>query len=193
MCRGEKATLFEGGVRGLAFLHSPDRTLIPEHLRNTVSYARVHAVDWLPTLLGVAGADLTLEGVDVAADGTVTPVAQPELDGIDVWPILTPRVNGQSASDQGSKEESGNHPLGVDPRLRQLLLNFDPFMEGRGLLHGARFDSPSLISPTPRTNRPSPRTPSDHWKLIVTARGQYVNGGWSHPQVVMMGGGGTLR
>ena len=121
----------------MAFVHSPDRSLLPEHYRNTISHARVHAVDWLPTLLGVSGADITLQGADVAVDGTVTPIEQPELDGIDVWPLLTPRVASRSASEQASRKDGEKHPEGGNPRLRQLILNFDPFMEGRGLLHGA--------------------------------------------------------
>ena len=131
-------------MRALAFVHSPDRTLIPESLRNTVSRARVHAVDWLPTLLGVAGRKSTLLGghgatipAEVAADGTVTPLKQPELDGVDVWPFLTPRVASESTGGQMNWEDSLEYPQGgVDPSLRQLVLNVDPFLEGQGLLHG---------------------------------------------------------
>ena len=76
----------------------------------------------------------------MAADGTVTTSSvQRNLDGIDVWPILTQRVAGQSAGDQASWEDGLDHPLGAAaPRLRQLVLNMDPYMEGQALLHGAR-------------------------------------------------------
>lgn len=49
--RGRKATLWEGGVRGVGLvagfgLHSG--------LIGTASHAMFHAVDWLPTLLSIA-------------------------------------------------------------------------------------------------------------------------------------------
>lgn len=50
--RGVKNTLWEGGVRGAALLWSP---LIAKTGR--VAQQRMHIVDWLPTLLNVAGGD----------------------------------------------------------------------------------------------------------------------------------------
>jgi arylsulfatase A-like enzyme len=74
--RGEKGTLYEGGVRVNAIVQWTGR------LAPSVVAEPVHAVDWYPTLLHVAGATL----------------AQPlALDGLDVWPILT---GGKSAAER---------------------------------------------------------------------------------------------
>jgi len=64
--RGGKQSIFEGGVRGVAFVWS--RRLAPgEH------HGLAHSVDWLPTLAGLAGAS--------------TAATKP-LDGLDMWPAL---------------------------------------------------------------------------------------------------------
>lgn len=48
--RGVKNTLWEGGVRGAAFIFSPSLSKI-----NRVSNQTMHIVDWLPTLYHAAG------------------------------------------------------------------------------------------------------------------------------------------
>lgn len=50
--RGVKATLWEGGVRGIAFVWSP---FIPKPHRGRVSMDLMHITDWLPTLYRAAG------------------------------------------------------------------------------------------------------------------------------------------
>ncbi|MGV2338072.1 MAG UNVERIFIED_CONTAM: sulfatase-like hydrolase/transferase [Planctomycetaceae bacterium] len=66
--RAGKGTIYEGGVRGCAFVRWPGK--IPAAAR---SEEPVHAVDWFPTLVGIAGG--TLE--------------QPKpLDGKDLVPML---------------------------------------------------------------------------------------------------------
>ncbi|MBM3956323.1 MAG: arylsulfatase [Planctomycetes bacterium] len=65
--RGQKAQLYEGGIRVCAFANWPGR-LAPRKVTSPL-----HAVDWLPTLLPLAGAALP-EGV--------------ALDGVDRWPAL---------------------------------------------------------------------------------------------------------
>ena len=66
--RGNKATMWEGGMRGAAFIHGsmlqdPGRT----------SHGLIHVTDWLPTLVTVGGGDgEALKG----------------LDGVDQWRAL---------------------------------------------------------------------------------------------------------
>ncbi|CAL8347317.1 unnamed protein product [Merluccius merluccius] len=67
--RGRKGTYWEGGVRGVAFVHSP---LLKR--RRRVSKALLHITDWFPTLLGLARANSS------QSEG---------LDGFDVWPTLS--------------------------------------------------------------------------------------------------------
>ncbi len=67
--RAGKGTVYEGGIRACAFAtwpgHIPGGTTITEPM---------HAVDWYPTLLRLAGASLE---------------QKLPLDGLDVWPMLT--------------------------------------------------------------------------------------------------------
>lgn len=67
--RAGKGTIYEGGIRSSAFINWPGR--IPAGVRNKEP---MHAVDWFPTLVKLAGGSLD----------------QPlPLDGRDVWPMLT--------------------------------------------------------------------------------------------------------
>eukprot|EP00639_Heterosigma_akashiwo_P013101 CAMPEP_0206381640 /NCGR_PEP_ID=MMETSP0294-20121207/12775_1 /ASSEMBLY_ACC=CAM_ASM_000327 /TAXON_ID=39354 /ORGANISM="Heterosigma akashiwo, Strain CCMP2393" /LENGTH=559 /DNA_ID=CAMNT_0053831149 /DNA_START=91 /DNA_END=1773 /DNA_ORIENTATION=+ len=70
--RGQKNTLFEGGLRVNAFVHSP---LLPEAARGATYDCMVHAVDWLPTLV---------EGALGVADAGVLG----EIDGVSHWDAL---------------------------------------------------------------------------------------------------------
>jgi len=67
--RAGKGTIYEGGVRACAFANWPGR--IPA---GTTLDEPMHAVDWYPTLLRLAGA---------------SPEQKLALDGLDVWPMLT--------------------------------------------------------------------------------------------------------
>lgn len=66
--RGQKATLYEGGVRVTAFAHWPDRLAA-----GTVVNAPLHMVDWYPTLVTLAGGKLAQKH---------------PLDGRDAWPTI---------------------------------------------------------------------------------------------------------
>lgn len=72
-----KNTLWEGGVRGVGFIHSP---LLQQ--KSYVSQQMIHVCDWLPTLYRAAGGDPN------------TNPKMKNLDGYDLWNMLS--TNGQS-------------------------------------------------------------------------------------------------
>ena len=73
--RGSKYTLFEGGTRTPAMIHSP--THLPQDLKSDLW---IHISDWYPTILSMAGLTSTQTG----------------LDGLDQWPQLQdPTLMGQ--------------------------------------------------------------------------------------------------
>lgn len=67
--KGGKDTLWEGGVRGVAFVHSP---MIEK--KGRVSYDLIDATDWLPTFYHLAGGDVTK--------------IQYKIDGKNVWDTI---------------------------------------------------------------------------------------------------------
>jgi arylsulfatase A-like enzyme len=67
--RGWKGSLYEGGVRACGFVHWPGRIASGKRIREVM-----HAVDWYPTLLQLAGGGVPQGAV---------------LDGRDVWPMLS--------------------------------------------------------------------------------------------------------
>ena len=92
--RGSKGTLWEGGVRTPALAYVPPQVAgaargAPaadgEGLEGggVVSAPPVHLVDWLPTLLSAAGAP---------------PTPDADLDGEDLWPLLTGSSREESAA-----------------------------------------------------------------------------------------------
>uniref|UniRef100_UPI00398F5688 arylsulfatase I-like n=1 Tax=Pristiophorus japonicus TaxID=55135 RepID=UPI00398F5688 len=67
--RGRKGTYWEGGIRGIGFVHSP---LIKKKQR--VSQSLAHITDWYPTLVSLARGNVT---------------ETPPLDGYDLWPTIS--------------------------------------------------------------------------------------------------------
>ncbi|XP_045459566.1 arylsulfatase J-like [Melitaea cinxia] len=76
--RGVKNTLWEGGVRGAGLLWSP---LIEKRAR--VATQMFHLVDWLPTLLHIAGMNIS---------------AIQDIDGIDQWEALSKDLKSERVS-----------------------------------------------------------------------------------------------
>ena len=82
--RGMKASMYEGGLRGAAFVSGAG--LAPA-VRGTVSHELYSLVDWLPTIAhGIAGVDLAEAGV---AKHPAFQPPPPPLDGVDVWASLS--------------------------------------------------------------------------------------------------------
>ncbi len=125
--RGQKGQLYEGGIRVCAFAHWRGR-LAPRKVA-----APLHAVDWLPTLLPLAGAALP--------DGV-------ELDGVDRWlalagdaviprgrPIVVRSATGVAVIDEGVKliltdgvpAKKGEPGSGRPGREELFYLSRDPF------------------------------------------------------------------
>ncbi len=66
--RGHKSQTYEGGIRVPAFVNWPG------HLQPRKVTMPMHAVDWVPTIMGLVGSE---------------PDAALSLDGRNVWPVLT--------------------------------------------------------------------------------------------------------
>ena len=65
--RGWKHSMWEGGMRGVGFVHSP----LIEH-QGSINTGLIHVTDWFPTLVSLAGGNTT--GL--------------QLDGFNVWPTI---------------------------------------------------------------------------------------------------------
>jgi arylsulfatase A-like enzyme len=74
--RGQKAETYEGGMRVPAFVNWPG------HLEPGKVTAPMHAVDWLPSIMALVGAE---------------PDASLELDGRNVWPVVS---GGKASSEE---------------------------------------------------------------------------------------------
>eukprot|EP00937_MAST-01D_sp_MAST-1D-sp2_P000140 g140.t1 len=80
--RGRKATLWEGGTRGVGFVAGWG---LDPALAGGESSALMHAVDWMPTLLAAAEV-----GAACAAGAAGARAQLPEgIDGVSAWPALS--------------------------------------------------------------------------------------------------------
>ena len=119
--RGEKSTNFEGGVRGVGFIHWPG---LAPHLQGSISHDVIAVADWLPTLVsGVAGLSLERDGFMY------------DLDGVNQWAALT----GAATTPARGPTTGLVHEIGGDNRIRQ-----ESYMEGKFKLvrfHAAIYNS----------------------------------------------------
>ena len=92
-CRGVKATLWEGGVRGVGFISSP---LLKQS--GYVSNHMLHVCDWLPTLYEAAGGN---------------PNIMTNLDGESEWQSLTNNKEGKRTEMLHNIDPSGQGHSGL--------------------------------------------------------------------------------
>ena len=81
MLKGCKSTLFEGGVRSLAFANGG---LLPAKMQGKTSEGFIHIADWYTTFCKLAGVDPSDSGPGMFP-----------VDGLDVWPIITENATTQ--------------------------------------------------------------------------------------------------
>eukprot|EP01043_Picozoa_sp_COSAG02_P005978 COSAG02_NODE_166_length_31947_cov_34.168617_11_plen_392_part_00 len=97
--RGQKATSYEGGVRGVGWVGGG----LAAVQRGAVSRALIHVSDWYPTIVhGIAGLE-----VGVAADGT------PPLDGLDAWPSIISASAPSARTEMLLQLTAGNQAIRV--------------------------------------------------------------------------------
>jgi len=85
--RGGKLSDWEGGVRVNAFVSGG---AIPENVRGTKVEGLSHISDWYTTFCGLAEVD--------SSDKPATDVGLPDVDGVDIWPMIT--AQKQSVRDE---------------------------------------------------------------------------------------------
>jgi arylsulfatase A-like enzyme len=113
--RGDKVSLFEGGVLVNAFVWSNSQTIIPQHLRGTTYDNLFHVTDWLPTIVGGM-----LGRVDILP---------PNLDGSDQWNAMMQRTTEVPRSEIllniDNYEGSADHQRGIIVDKLKMIYDYD--------------------------------------------------------------------
>lgn len=104
--RGFKGTDFDGGVRVASFVVGG---ALPTAMRGHKTSGLIHMCDWYATFAALAG-------VHNVADSSATKLGLPDVDSINVWPLLSgathssPRVEAPLSTGMGWKgPEIGGH------------------------------------------------------------------------------------
>ena len=113
--RGGKWTMWEGGTHLAGFVHAPTR--LPAKPKNFTGL--VHQADWVPTLVGAAGAQVDPQGVAAhrLRTGHAHPDDLPPIDGFDLWSFFADEVNvtGPRTSVLLNVDVTNNDPNGTAP------------------------------------------------------------------------------
>ncbi|XP_038067302.1 arylsulfatase B-like isoform X2 [Patiria miniata] len=172
--RGWKGSLWEGGMHGIGFVHSP---LLPAKVQGTINRELIHVSDWFPTLVaGLAGGSL---------NGT-------KLDGYNMW-------NTISRGDPSPREELLHNidPLYAPPTTHSMpVIRAKVFNEtiraairsgDWKLITGSPGNSSWIPPPGSGITPPTPHDPPDKmvWLFNITADpNEYYDMSSQRPDVV---------
>ena len=187
--RGQKGQLYEGGIRVVALASWPGR-LAPRKVT-----APMHAVDWMPTLAGLAGyappADLKWDGRDM------WPVISGAVEGVEPRTIYIPFTSGKAirqgdwkliAGKPTKKDKTGKRELfhlGRDPYEKENLASSEPervkefekLLEEMGKGDAAAmpedlegFPEDPALGGAPKAEKPAAQTPKPETPRAETSR-----------------------
>jgi len=86
--RGGKVSMWEGGVRTVSFVSGG---YLPEPRRGQKEKGLMHLADWYSTFCGFAGVEAT--------DSVAIANGLPDVDGVDLWPLISGQVSESPRSD----------------------------------------------------------------------------------------------
>jgi arylsulfatase B/arylsulfatase I/J len=116
--RGAKNTLFEGGVRTPAFIHSP---LLSEDVKGKTFDGMFHVSDWLPTILG----GMMERGIEERTESN-------NWYGLNQWDALTnPSMYEATTTTDGESQDSTVEESSIEYPRSELLLNID-YLDSEG-------------------------------------------------------------
>lgn len=177
--RGEKNTLWEGGVKAVGFVHS---ALLPPSVVGKVYSGLVHVSDWFPTLLQLAAAGATGGGLVREGEGGVKAAREDGLDGFDVWMAITtngtsPRTELLHNIDILADSATGSRGFGnAAIRMGSYKLIVGNAVGGRGELNVTHFVAPGCNATRCPALTPSSDTITDSNHTVNINRKSNVDG-----------------